>query len=746
MSAQGARRAMKAWPGARVAVLSPSPTHPQDFGNRKRIHRICRRYVEEGARLTFIHYPAEMEWRGQLPFRAAKGMECAWAHNFTVAPSRYLHVDPKGRFHEIDEWWDEAIGIFLTWLFSVETFDLFIVNYSWLSKALEYAPPNTFRILDTHDKFSGRRELLESLGLQPEFFYTDEAQESIALGRADLVWAIKQEEAEQLSQLCKVPVLAMPHLDDFRQLERPAPDADGYLRVGIIGARNNINRINITEFLSIADPIFRRNFAPVKLMIGGSVCDLLQEIESPFVELIGPIDRVEDFYRRIDCVAVPMHRSTGLKIKTGEAISLGLPVVSMAHAFEGYEAASPLHRMGDFQEMAETLADLAFEPQPRLDILATASAQAHRRTNAVIARAFRRSDALALDRRRLVAVAVCSRALVFGSVEHLALRSTIDALRDHAVVETIVVAGHAGDIVAHAAFVDRARRVLVADDLPGLDEHREQLAELGVEAFDVGSLLAGLIPMVLIADALHPGLWAADMPQTCLLLRMELLAAGDFSPRVPAGYRQVVLSAPSLTPELAAFVDGSEAEFEAAPILWHAPSFPWRRARNMTGRRELAVLGAGQRAITSMVADMAEANGLDAHGVWRAEQGASGGLTCFEATRYVEDILNGIRPPPEFAIDLGGLALCREMLDRLRVPVVSIHRAGLHRSLEQGSPLRASTEIELWNVMRYLSLSPSADPIRASELDWQYLEGDGGWQALWWRCTDYLDMRDAELL
>ncbi|MBV8978796.1 MAG: glycosyltransferase [Alphaproteobacteria bacterium] len=747
MSAQGTRR-LGAWPGARVAVLSPTPTHPQDFGNRKRISRICQRYVDEGARLTFIHYPAEMEWREQLPYRAEKAMDAAWTHHFTVAPSRYLHVDPVGDYHAIDEWWDDAIGNFLSWLFSVETFDLFIVNYSWLSKALEYAPPNTFKILDTQDKFSGRRELLESLGLKPEFFYTTEAQESIGLNRADLVWAIKQEEAEQLSRLCEVPVLAMPHLDEFRQMQRPPPDPHGYLRVGIIGARNNINRMNIGEFLAVADPIFRNAFAPVKLMIAGSVCDLLQEIESPFVEMVGVVDRVEEFYRRVDCVAVPMQRSTGLKIKTGEALSLGLPVVSLAHAFEGYEAAHALHRLSDFGEMARALVDLAFEPRPRIDLLATASAQAHRRTNAVINRAFRRSDALALERRRLVVVAVGTRAFEPGTIEQLALKSVYDALRDQAVVAVLAVAGEAAGILAQAGTADRYRRVYASDDLCDLAERGEELAALGVQVSNVSALLAQLKPMVVIADAAHAALWTANLPEASLLLRWEMLAQQERDVVLSRTYRQAVVSAPTMTPEISAVMDGSDASFEAAPILWRVPAIPRRSTgRHASGPRSLAVLGADAGPVTAMAADMARIRGLQCHAVAAQEIAA---MPCHEPRSYIENILGGRRPAPDFALDLGGCragyALCREMLERLHVPIVSVEGAGCHHSLREGSPLKAASEAELWNAIRFLALAPVKQQQWAARDDWQYLESDRGWTEVWLRCTDFLGQRDVELI
>ena len=61
--------------GLNVLVLSPTPTHPQDFGNRKRIFQVCKRFSDEGARITFVHYPAELEWRGKVPPSAERAMQ-----------------------------------------------------------------------------------------------------------------------------------------------------------------------------------------------------------------------------------------------------------------------------------------------------------------------------------------------------------------------------------------------------------------------------------------------------------------------------------------------------------------------------------------------------------------------------------------------------------------------------------------------------------------------------------------------
>ena len=50
-----------------VLVLSPTPTYPLDYGNRKRIHSVCSALRERGASIHFLYYPREREWRAGTP-------------------------------------------------------------------------------------------------------------------------------------------------------------------------------------------------------------------------------------------------------------------------------------------------------------------------------------------------------------------------------------------------------------------------------------------------------------------------------------------------------------------------------------------------------------------------------------------------------------------------------------------------------------------------------------------------------
>jgi len=350
-------------PGKHILVLSPTPTFPLDQGNRKRIYAWCKELQDRGAKIHFVYYPLEWPF-SHLPADAMQRMHEQW-DGFYIAPvTQRLHEWAKGEDHLIDEWFDRSIGDVLGFLFNRFSFDAFIVNYPFLSKAFEWCPAHTFKILDTHDKFTGRRKLLEDQGIQKEFFYTTAAQEKIALDRADLVWAIKDEEAEFFRTLTAKPVITLPHAEPLRVIGRDRlPEDEGYLVLGMIGARNNVNLKNADKFLQAARPVFRDQLAPIKIRLAGGVCDDLGKYEKVNgVDLMGRVDSVDDFYRAVDVVIIPMTFSTGLKIKAIEAFATGKPIVAHAHAVEGIPVEHNLHQCTSDLEVAQRCMELAYRP------------------------------------------------------------------------------------------------------------------------------------------------------------------------------------------------------------------------------------------------------------------------------------------------------------------------------------------------------------------------------------------------
>lgn len=450
---------LKAWSGRRVLVLTPTPTHPVDFGNRKRVHEICRRLKELGSEVHLLHYASEADWRRGFPVEQQRQMAVAWDSFSTVYPTRPIHPPPQdGSDHEMDEWWDPAIGDALTWLFSRYAFEAFIVNYTWLSKALQFAPRQVLRILDTHDRFSGRREMLQAHGIAPEFFHVTMNSERAALERADVVWAIKEHEAEYFRQLTSRQVVVMPHADRPRTLRRAVRPA-GHLVLGIVGAQNSINHTNILRFAKIAAPIFRRLLAPLTVRIAGSVCRLLPRDLGPHFELVGPVDDLTSFYEEIDAAIVPMSFSTGLKIKVSEALALGIPVVSHAHAFEGFEPHHATQVLPDFLRIAQTCVDLAYDPHLLVGMAAAARRSQVSLEAAVSSGIAQTGAALAIFRPRLLILASARSIGSEDSLQSLWLASCLPFLSAAAHVTLLVCDG---DPATDGGFAERFRPCGVA--------------------------------------------------------------------------------------------------------------------------------------------------------------------------------------------------------------------------------------------------------------------------------------------
>jgi hypothetical protein len=116
------------------------------------------------------------------------------------------------------------------------------------------------------------------------------------------------------------------------------------------------------------------------------------------VELVGPLDDLDGFYRSLDAVLVPMAFSTGLKIKAAEALALDLPVLAHAHAFEGYRVHHPTQALSSFGDLARACVELAYAPEG-LAALRAAAAATQRVTEAAVEAGFA-ATARALERYR----------------------------------------------------------------------------------------------------------------------------------------------------------------------------------------------------------------------------------------------------------------------------------------------------------------------------------------------------------
>ena len=54
------------------------------------------------------------------------------------------------------------------------------------------------------------------------------------------------------------------------------------------------------------------------------------------MEVLGELDRAEDFYAEVDCVVAPVVGGSGMKVKLAEAVLAGRPVITTPLGAAGY--------------------------------------------------------------------------------------------------------------------------------------------------------------------------------------------------------------------------------------------------------------------------------------------------------------------------------------------------------------------------------------------------------------------------
>ena len=352
------------WSQRSALVLSTTPPIPREYGNRNRVFQTIEFLRSLGFSVSLLLYPFDEDWESAIP---SYYQELTRQFDYFAAiPNRKtLHQRAEHHHHTIDEWWDDTIGDHLKWLFRRKKFDVLFVNYTFLSKAFEFAPPHVARILDTHDLFTDRRENFERHGVEPEFFYTNKNEEKKAFDRADLIIGIKQSESEFIRTITSKHVVTLPYWceapDPTDQRDATPPkkfDHDRPLRLGFIGAQNSVNAVNMRRFLHVFDRYVRLYNLPVEVFVAGNVCRQLHK-NYGFLKKLGRVADIQEFYRKIDAVIAPLEFSTGIKIKVGEALARELPVLATKNAFDGFRSFHRTQAEGSVQKLCHSIADLA---------------------------------------------------------------------------------------------------------------------------------------------------------------------------------------------------------------------------------------------------------------------------------------------------------------------------------------------------------------------------------------------------
>jgi glycosyltransferase involved in cell wall biosynthesis len=240
---------------------------------------------------------------------------------------------PAAHAWDVDEWFDNGLLTQLTRIQDVEQYDAALIEYVFLSKVISVLPKAVRTIIDMHDLFGGRHRYYLNNGMAPAWFSTTSQQEIKALGRADAVIAIQEQEAEYLRHYGLREVFCVGHIST----QQYTPLADpGEARILFVGSDNPINIQGLEWFIHSVLPQIRAAMPTSQFMIAGPAG--YEHRWPDDIVILGKVDSIVTAYSDATVVVNPVFFGTGLAVKTIEALSFGKAVVVTAAGARGLDS------------------------------------------------------------------------------------------------------------------------------------------------------------------------------------------------------------------------------------------------------------------------------------------------------------------------------------------------------------------------------------------------------------------------
>lgn len=335
-----------------VLVVAPMPPFPTSAGNRRRLLATCNFLKRSGYELDFAYVAHEDQIYRRFAQHPPTDLAlCAgyFRQTFLVEIGQPIRLKTGARGFGLDDWNPPELDLFVSDYFArTPDAGAILVNYVFLSHCLTFAPDRALKLIDTHDRFGGRKDQYLPFRSEANFFHLDESEEALGLGRADVVIAIQPVEQSYFSGLIGRPAsLLLPEIETRRPFRAP----ERLRAIGFMGHGNDANLVSIGSFIGCWG---RRWFEGTpKLLIAGEICGALPEDLGPGVRKLGYVERIEDFFDAIDLVVAPILMGTGLKLKVIEAMAHGAPVIGTATAFEGMATDLPEHGLADVEAIVD---------------------------------------------------------------------------------------------------------------------------------------------------------------------------------------------------------------------------------------------------------------------------------------------------------------------------------------------------------------------------------------------------------
>lgn len=251
--------------------------------------------------------------------------------------------------------------------FKKNKYDFIICDYVYLAPIFDYVPENVVKIINTHDVYGDRHNLLGWSEIQKkQSFCISIDDENSLLERSDIIISITEKERfifqERLKNNDKnISTVCIKYYPKKTIVHKPKK-INKTFNIGFIGSSNPVNTDGIIKYI---DYLSKFKIENITFILAGLIC---YKVKDQYPWLIKKYelkkDELQEFYDSIDLIVNPMpQKTTGLKIKTIESVINDIPIIGTNDAFTGLDNKSKWHSATNIKELAGFTIQLSEKPK-----------------------------------------------------------------------------------------------------------------------------------------------------------------------------------------------------------------------------------------------------------------------------------------------------------------------------------------------------------------------------------------------
>jgi hypothetical protein len=210
----------------------------------------------------------------------------------------------------------------------IDRYQIIVCFYPWAHRLLELDRAGSKVVVVTGDVMADRHERIGAR----RWITLDARDERAILQSQSRCVAVSHDDAVEFKRLYGVDVPDLQFLPPSYPELISLASIGGPARVGFLGARSFVNE-QILQLLTQEDFLGPLAQAGIELVVAGGICNgvqrsTLQALEQGGARVLGRIESTRDFYGQVSAVLNPVGPSTGIKIKSVEALMAGRALIT----------------------------------------------------------------------------------------------------------------------------------------------------------------------------------------------------------------------------------------------------------------------------------------------------------------------------------------------------------------------------------------------------------------------------------